>query len=325
VSIIAEAAGAGPAAVEALLGTAAAASICELAGAAAKAKAAAAGPEGCLQEAHRARSLRSYTDAAGTWHLHAQGLPEDGAKVMAALQPLAEELFEEARRHRRREPPEAYGFDALVRLATAGGPPPAEVVFRVDAEAFFRGYPAQGEVVEVAGFGPTSAQAVRDVIEHGSALLKAVVTKGHDVAVVVHLGRRPTSCQKTALDWLYPTCAAQGCGVRADHCETDHRQPWAEPHFTALSQLDRLCKAHHKMKTYEGWALVAGKGKRPFVPPGDPRHPRFATGAAGGDGPPAGGDGPPAGGTGQHKEEAHGEAGQKTVPSPRAHRQEAGP
>jgi hypothetical protein len=38
-----------------------------------------------------ARSLREWTDPYGTWQLHARGLPEDGAQVMAALGPLAEQ------------------------------------------------------------------------------------------------------------------------------------------------------------------------------------------------------------------------------------------
>jgi hypothetical protein len=292
-------------------GAAATASLSELAGEAARAKAAVSSPEARREQLRRSRSLRSYTGPDGAWHLHAQGLPEDGARVMAALQPLAERAFEAARKEGRREAPEAYAFDALVALATSGGggAPPNEVVFRVDLGAFFRGYPAGDEVIEVAGFGPTSAQAVADVLEHGAPFLKAVMTKGKDVVGVAHLGRRPNAHQRTALDWMFPTCAAEGCGVRTRFCETDHREPWARAHFTLLELLDRLCRAHHAMKTNEGWALVEGKGKRPFVPPSDPRHPRFAKNAreagagkrparGGGTGPPASpgpSPGPPAG------------------------------
>lgn len=293
-AIVSGAAAANPEATGSLLGTAATGSLSELAGEAARAKAAVSDPETRREEVRRARSLRSYTDASGTWHLHAQGLPEDGATVMAAVQPIADRLFAQAREEGRREAPEAYAFDALVELATSGGggTSPAEVVFRVDLDAFFRGYPTGDEVIEVAGFGPTSVQAVADVLEQGTPFLKAVITKGKDVVGIVHLGRRPNAYQKTALDWLFPTCAAEGCGVRTAWCETDHREPWAKTHFTVLDLLDRLCRAHHAMKTNEGWALVEGKGKRAFVPPSDPRHPRFAKverGSAAGAGPPAGG------------------------------------
>jgi len=278
--IVSGAAAANPAATASLLAAARSGTMSELAYLAAQAKAAVSDPETMRQEVRRGRSLSSYTDASGTWHLHAKGLPEDGARVMAALQPLADRAFEEAWAKGPREGAAAYLFDGLVSLATSGGGGKAttEVVFRVDAEAFFRGYPLDGEVLEVAGFGPTSAEAVADVLEHGSPFLKAIITKGKDVAGVVHLGRRPNAYQQTALDWMYPTCAAKGCGVRSASCETDHREPWASTHFTLLELLDRLCREHHRLKTDEGWSLVEGKGKRPFVPPSDPRHPRAGRG-----------------------------------------------
>ena len=37
----------------------------------------------------------------------------------------------------------------------------------------------------------------------------------------------------------------------------------------------RVSGYHHDLKTYKGWALVEGSGKRPMVPPDDPRHPRY--------------------------------------------------
>jgi hypothetical protein len=224
---------------------------------------------------HLARSLRQYTDASGTWHLHAKGTPEEGAKVMAAMRPLADKAFEQARKEGRRERPEAYAFDGLVGLATAGGTeaPRTEIIYRVDLPSMIRGYPVDGEVCEIPGFGPVSAQAVLDLMDCGDPILKAVVTKGKDVVNVTHLGRRPNVHQQTALDWLFPTCAAEGCGTRATFLETDHRLDWSKSHFTVLELLDRLCKFHHRLKTYQGWALVHGRGKRAFVPPDDERHP----------------------------------------------------
>jgi len=251
-------------------------SLGELSQGAARARAVHQDLEARRQAVHRARGLRSYTDASGTAHLHAQGRPEDVAVVMAAIAPLAERAFQAARGEGRRERPGAYGFDGLVGLARGGGTGPgprAEVLFRVDYQAMLRGYPLDGEVCEVAGLGPVSTQAVADTMDGGDPILKAVVTKGQDVASVVHLGRRPNAAQQTALDWLFPTCAAEGCGTRAAHLQTDHRAEWAKTHVTVLDLLDRLCRFHHYRKTYEGWALVHGRGKRAFVPPDDPRHP----------------------------------------------------
>ena len=224
---------------------------------------------------HRARGLRPYTDASGTSHLHAKGTPEEVAMVMAAIAPFAERALVAAGEQGRRERPEAYAFDGLVAMAGAGGAqaPRAEVLFRVDHEVMLRGYPLDGEVCEVPGFGPVSTQAVADAMDCGDPILKAVLTKGKDVVSVAHLGRRPTAAQQTALDWLFPSCAAEGCGTRAAHLQSDHRVDWSQIHVTVLDLLERLCKFHHYQKTYQGWALVHGRGKRAFVPPDDPRHP----------------------------------------------------
>ncbi|MDP9403729.1 MAG: hypothetical protein M3P85_10440, partial [Actinomycetota bacterium] len=103
----------------------------------------------------------------------------------------------------------------------------------------------------------------------------AVVTKGADVVNVAHLGRRPSAHQRSALEWLNPVCTAQGCNTGA-RLEIDHRVQWATSKITLLGLLDGCCGHHHDLKTYKGWAFVAGSGKRPMVPPDDSRHPRNA-------------------------------------------------
>ena len=61
---------------------------------------------------------------------------------------------------------------------------------------------------------------------------------------------------------------------RVQRIEFDHRQEWRETHHTRLDEGDGLCGHCHDLKTRFGWALVAGTGKRPIVPPDDPRHPK---------------------------------------------------
>ena len=226
-AIVAEGAAANPGAARGLLDVAASGPLSELALEAARAKAVVSSPGQIRDELRRARSLRSYTGPDGAWHLHAQGLPEDGAKVMAAFRPLAERAFCAARSAGRREAPEAYAFDALVGLATSGGGgvPPTEVVFRVDLDAFFRGYPAGDEVVEVAGFGPTSAQAVADVLEHGSPFLKAVMTRAKDVVGVAHPGQEAQRPPADRLGLALPDL--RGRGLRGAHELLRDRPPRA--------------------------------------------------------------------------------------------------
>jgi hypothetical protein len=146
---------------------------------------------------------------------------------------------------------------------------------RVDLGALLRGWPTEGEVCEIAGFGPVAVSAVRDMIDSGDPFLTAVATKGDKVVGVAHLGRRPNALQQTALQWLYPACANDSCSARA-RLDYEHRADWASTHVTVLDLLDRLCPHCHALKTRQNWSLVEGRGKRPLVPPDDPRHPRNA-------------------------------------------------
>jgi hypothetical protein len=111
----------------------------------------------------------------------------------------------------------------------------------------------------------------------GDAFLAAIIGKGQQVIGVAHLGRKALAIQQTALEWLNPVCAADGC---TDHArlETDHNNPWSRCKVTLTDLLDRLCDHHHDLKTFQNWSLIDGRGKRPFVPPTDPRHPENTRG-----------------------------------------------
>ncbi len=202
---------------------------------------------------------------------------------MAAIEPIRDRLFNQARVAGRREPLDAYAADALVEVVSTGRPQVgsprprgrAKIIVRVDLPALLRGRVVEGEACELAGFGPVAVSAVRDLIHTADPFLAAVVTRGQQVVGVAHLGRRPNAHQQTALEWLYPTCAAEGCAA-GTWLENDHRVDWARSHITVVDLLDRLCSHHHDRKSRDGWALVEGRGTRAFVPPGDPRHPRHA-------------------------------------------------
>jgi hypothetical protein len=150
-------------------------------------------------------------------------------------------------------------------------------LLRIDAAALRRGRVDGDELCEIAGIEPVPVSVARDLL--GEAIVKLVITNGVDVANITHLGRGPTTAQKIALMWTNPTCTAERCHRR--RIEYDHRKPWAQTRHTRLDELDPLCEFHHDLKTRLGWALVHGTGKRPFVPPADPRHPRHHTARAG--------------------------------------------
>jgi Domain of unknown function (DUF222) len=282
-AVIADAASADPTAEARLLEQSRTTSLSELRDECARTKANVCDLETRRRRIHERRHLRTWNDTDGAANIHLRDNPEVVAGIMATVEPIRNELFEVARKEGRREPMEAYAADALAELARRGesgstsatASRRAKILARVDLPALVRGYPVGDETCEFAGSGPVAVSALRDLIDTADPFLAAIVTRGKEVVGVAHLGRRPNAHQQSALEWLYPTCATEGCNSLA-FLENDHREDWAKTHTTVFEVLDRLCTHHHDLKTTERWALVEGRGKRAFVPPDDPRHPRNA-------------------------------------------------
>jgi hypothetical protein len=276
-AVIADAARADPDAEARLLEASKSGSLGELRAECARTKANACDIEARRRRIRERRCLRNWTDADGVGNLLLRDNPETIAEIMARVAPVRDEIFGQARAEGRREPLEAYAADALHQIVCGDTPaatkPTTKILARVDLAALLRGYPVGDETCELAGHGPVAVSALRDLIDTGDPFLAAVVTEGEQVVGVAHLGRRPTARQCSALEWLYPTCAVEGCNALT-FLEYDHRDDWATTHRTVFELLDRLCCHHHDLKTTEGWGLVEGRGKRAFVPPDDPRHPR---------------------------------------------------
>jgi hypothetical protein len=305
-----DAASKAPASEGRLLTAAGSTSLGELLDACARTKAAAEPDHEARHRAiHAGRFLRRRRCEDGAGELQYRSTLEEVAEIYTAVRAYADRCFRSARAEGRREPSEAYLADGLLdatRASVAGGggrstapgdagtgdqalftdstapspapkapPVPAKVVVRIDWDALMRGWPIDGEVCEVTGLGPVPVSVVRAMIGSGKAFLAGVVTRGVDVVNVAHLGRSPTAHQRSALQWLSPSCTVLGCNA-SDHLEIDHREDWATSKVTLLSALDPLCDHHHGLKTRASWALVDGVGKRPMVPPGDRRHPRHA-------------------------------------------------
>lgn len=245
-------------------------------------KAAATDADANYERIRRERSLRNCTDSGGAAHLHATGPVDAIAAMVAAIDAVCDRRFKDARAAGERESHQAYAFDALHEIvcppadAAAEGPqrrsPRPKVIARIDWDALVRGFPIDGETCDIAGVGPVPVSIIRAMIDSGDAFLAAVVTRGVDVLNVAHLQRSPTAFQRTALQWLSPECTVLGCSTTA-RLEIDHTADWAKTKMTLLRLLEHFCDHHHDLKTFKGWALIDGSGKRPLVPPDDPRHP----------------------------------------------------
>jgi hypothetical protein len=163
---------------------------------------------------------------------------------------------------------------------------PIKVIVRIDLAAFVRGMPLDGELCEIAGYGPVPVSVVEEFLATKNPFIVGLISKGEDLTTGFHFGRHPSALQRSALEFLSPTCTVEGCSAKTG-LQFDHRHDYSVTGITAFSDLDRLCGHHHSLKTNHGWALVEGRGKRSFVRPADERHPRQRVGTtSAGAGPP---------------------------------------
>jgi hypothetical protein len=234
---IADAASVDPDAEARLLERAQRGSLQELRDECAKAKANVTDLEARRRRIHERRAVRNWVDADGTAKLLMIDNPERIAAVMSHINARRDTLVGEARKTGSREALEAHAADALCELIcgderrSARGKPSAKILVRVDLDALLRGYPLGGETCEIAGFGPVAVSAVRAMIDTADPFLVAIAARGAQVLGVAHLGRRVNARQQSALEWLYPTCAVEGC-TRSTFLENDHREDWARTKLT---------------------------------------------------------------------------------------------
>jgi hypothetical protein len=218
----------------------------------------------------RSRSLRHWTDPDGAVCLAGRFSPDDGARLVAAVDAATARIFAQARRAGRREPPAAYRADALVELAAGTGDtgrpggPVAMVHIRADLAAWVRGQCQPGEVCDIPGIGPIPVATARALA--GDAILALLVTDGVDVTKVVHLGRTIPAHLRTALIERDPVCCRPGCDVRHG-LEIDHLIGYADGGPTRLDNLARLCKWDHYLKTHHGYRLTGRPGAWTWTPP----------------------------------------------------------
>lgn len=96
--------------------------------------------------------------------------------------------------------------------------------------------------------------------------LQAIADHASLVADLSHGSRKPTACQRTALQWRDPTCRVKGCTATA-RLEIDHHARWSDTHCTSTEDLGHLCCVHHVLKDRYGYELEPGPGKRRLLPP----------------------------------------------------------
>jgi Domain of unknown function (DUF222) len=217
---------------------------------------------------HRARSLRTWTDAEGAFCGAFRTTPDAGARMLGALDAEIERVFKAARSEKRREPRQAYAADALEALVCGGGGgkrarESVEIGVYVDHAAILRGHTEGSEVCEIAGIGPVPVALVKEW--EADAYLRLILTHGIDVRAITRRSRHIDTHQDAALRARDRSCIIAGCDVTWG-LERDHHVPFAQGGPTCLDNLGRMCGHHHALKS-RGWQLVGGPGSYRLVPP----------------------------------------------------------
>jgi hypothetical protein len=66
----------------------------------------------------------------------------------------------------------------------------------------------------------------QDPVEHGDPFVVAILTQTQELWSCPTWAGAPLPTNNRPLEWLYPTCAVQGCNNRA-RLERDHEIDWA--------------------------------------------------------------------------------------------------
>lgn len=227
---------------------------------------------------HERRYFRAWTDAEGMGRISGAMLPEDCLEVVSAVRSRAVHVADEMRAAGEDpEPQAAYDADALVALVTGderratftgtegGRSRCPQLVLHVSAEGWRRGRLDDGEQCEVPGIGPVPLHVADSLA--GDATLTILARDGVDVRTVAYAGRTVPAAAVRALEGRDPVCVVPNCQV-AVGLEIDHWQvPFSQGGPTQLWNLARLCKFHHRLKTYQRFRLAGGPGRWEWHPP----------------------------------------------------------
>jgi hypothetical protein len=216
---------------------------------------------------HEQRSAHWWTDGNGHWRLEARLAP-DAAWVAGALKSKTEEIFRAARAADRVEPHAACRADALVAVVTGKAPrKPLDARLHADRAALDRGCAEPEERCELEGIGPIPVTMARAMLDDARVTLV-----GHDdTGDIIHI----SSLQRTipiklrrCVEEAFPCCGVEGC-TDDWRLEIDHIVGVEDGGVTEKANLWRLCRHHHKLKTFYDYRVVG----RQLLAPDDPDPP----------------------------------------------------
>ena len=223
-------------------------------------------PDGCSQRDQDRRDRRDVwlTPSFGGMYLGKMTLdPISGAIVAAELERLENELFEEDWREAKdrlgRIPlsielartPAQRRADALVQMAlrsarpSAGSAPRPSFTVAVGAQRLER-------LCRLSSGQTISPDALLPFIDR--AQLEAILFNDAEVAITASRKRYFTGILRRIIEVRDGACSC-GCGTPAEHCQIDHKVPYADGGMTCQCQGHPMCKPSNRHKGRRPWPL----------------------------------------------------------------------
>ncbi|MBV9292601.1 MAG: hypothetical protein JO222_09140 [Frankiales bacterium] len=188
---------------------------------------------------------------------------QDGVRALAAINKAADRLRvpDDERTHGERQIEvvlDAVCSDGASAPAAGEGKPRrrrgTEVVATIDLLSLLKLRDAPGEL---AGYGPVSADQVRDMLaEPGSTLRRLVYEPVTGVLRDLGTARyEPDDAMRRLICARDVTCRAPGCTRNAVWCDIEHCD--AFPYgSTSCANCGLMCRPHHNLKTHDGFSYV---------------------------------------------------------------------
>lgn len=109
---------------------------------------------------------------------------------------------------------------------------------------------------QVVGGGMLDAATARKLVAAAPSLRRLLTDR--DTGVVLDVSRTTYAVPADLTAFLRlrdETCRFPGCRRRAERCDIDHVEAWAEGGTTRAPNLAHLCRHHHRLKHETGWSV----------------------------------------------------------------------
>ncbi|MEW9872016.1 DUF222 domain-containing protein [Arthrobacter sp. HS15c] len=111
------------------------------------------------------------------------------------------------------------------------------------------------EPADLDGYGPIPASMARKLVADGASSFRRVLTDPRNGAPL-EIGRNSYPIPAAMRQWLRlrdGKCSFPGCNNQSLDNEADHILAWSDGGTTGITNLESLCRKHHRLKHTTGW------------------------------------------------------------------------